>query len=155
MGCYAIVDLFRDGPLYIFVRSPSLAVKLGNRCLRLSSVSCTLVIVLYSVPSPVSAIKAHPRGGPGGTGPSPWDLPSTRFAGFIPLNYVICISATFVRNIFAMWKDGASLLHGSGLTFGRNFAPYWPLYKTISARALPLRKSWVRPSDCPVPRTQS
>ena len=30
---------------------------------------------------------AHPRGGPGGPGPSPWDLPVTRFSRFLLLNY--------------------------------------------------------------------
>ena len=46
---------------------------------------------------------AHPREGPGGPGPSPEDLPSTRFSGFLPLNCVICIFAACVRNIFAVW----------------------------------------------------
>ena len=48
----------------------------------------------------------------------PWDLPSTIFSGFLPLNCVICIFVAFVRMIFAMWEDGASLQHGSGLTLG-------------------------------------
>ena len=78
-----------------------------------------------------------------GPGPSPWDLSSTRFLGFLPLNYVLCIFVACVPNIFPMCEHRASLQHGSGLTLGSYFAPYRPLQ--ISARALPLRKSWVRP----------
>ena len=37
-------------------------------------------------------------------------------AGFLPLNYVICVFATRVLNLFAMWKDQRSLLHGEELT---------------------------------------
>ena len=44
---------------------------------------------------------AHPRGGPGGPGASPCDLSTTSFSGFLPLNYVICIFAAYVRKIFA------------------------------------------------------
>ena len=80
---------------------------------------------------------------------SPWDLFRTRFAGFLPLNYVICICAACVRNIFAMWDDWASLQHGSRLTLGWYFAPHWPLYQKIYAQALPLRKSCVRPYFLP------
>ena len=86
----------------------------------------------------------HPRGWSVGPGPSSWDLPSTRFSGFLPLNYVICIFAACMRNMFAMWEVRASLQHGSGLTLGWRFAPYWPLYIKKSPRALHLRKSWVR-----------
>ena len=53
-----------------------------------------------------------------GARPSPWDLPSTRFSGFLPSNYIVCIFAACVRKIFAMWKDRASLLYGSGITLG-------------------------------------
>ena len=48
---------------------------------------------------------AHQRGGPGGPGPSPWGLKSTRFSGFLPLYYMICVFATRVLKLFAMWKD--------------------------------------------------
>ena len=58
---------------------------------------------------------AHPRGGPW---PSPWDLPSTRLSWFLPFNYVICISAACVRQIFALCRDRGSLQHGSELTLG-------------------------------------
>ena len=34
---------------------------------------------------------AHPRGGPGGFAPPPWDLKNTIFSVFLPLNYVIYI----------------------------------------------------------------
>ena len=88
---------------------------------------------------------AHPRGRPGGSGPSPWDPPSTRCLGFILLNYIVCIFAACVRKLFAMWEDRASLQHGSAITFDWHFTPHWQLYKKVSARALPLRKSWVRP----------
>ena len=52
-----------------------------------------------------------------GPGPSPWNLPSTIFSGFLPLNYVIYIFAA-VPYIFAMWEDRARLQHGSGLALG-------------------------------------
>ena len=63
---------------------------------------------------------AHPRGGPGGRAAetSPWNLPGTRFSGFLPLNYVNCIFAACVRKIFAMWEDGRSLQHGRRLALG-------------------------------------
>ena len=60
--------------------------------------------------------RGAPKGRTQGPGPSPWDLPSTRFSGFILLNYIICIFAACVRNIFAMWEDRASLQYGIGLT---------------------------------------
>ena len=58
----------------------------------------------------------------------------------LSLNYVIRIFATCARKIFAMWKDRASLQRGSGLRTVDIFAPYWPLYKKISARPPPLEK---------------
>ena len=66
---------------------------------------------------------AHPRGG-GGPG---WNLSSARFSWFLPLNYVIWIVAAWVRMLFAMWEDRASLQHGDRLTLGEYFAPYWPV----------------------------
>ena len=50
-----------------------------------------------------------------GAGASPWDLPSTSFSEFLPLNYIIGILAACVRNIFCHVEDQASLQHGSGL----------------------------------------
>ena len=47
--------------------------------------------------------------GPGGGGPSSWDLKSTRFSGFLPLNYVIYVFATRVLKLFDMWRDPRSL----------------------------------------------
>ena len=110
----------------------------------------------------VPAELASPQGRTEGEGPgaralpllvlgrSPWDLPSTRFSEFLPLNCVICIFAAYLRNIFAMWKDRASLQHGSGLTYiltcrSRFRTLLATVYNKISARPLPLRKSWVRP----------
>ena len=60
----------------------------------------------------------HPRGGPGGPGPSPWDLLNTRFSGFLLLNYVLYNFAACVRMIFAMWEGRGSLQHGSVPTMG-------------------------------------
>ena len=59
---------------------------------------------------------ANPSGGPGGPGPSPWDLKNTIFSVFLPLNYVIFVFTTRVLKLFAMWKDQGSLLHGKELT---------------------------------------
>ena len=42
---------------------------------------------------------AHPRGGPEGPGPSPWDLKTTRFSVFLPSNYVIFVFASRVLKL--------------------------------------------------------
>ena len=44
--------------------------------------------------------EAYPRGTLKGLGPSPWDLPSGRFSGLFPFNYIIRIFAECVRKIF-------------------------------------------------------
>ena len=59
---------------------------------------------------------AHPRGGPGGPGPSPWDLENTRFSVCLPLSYVSFVLATCVLKLFALRKDRESRKHGKELT---------------------------------------
>ena len=50
--------------------------------------------------------KVVSRGAPtGGGARPPWDRKNTIFSGFLPLNYVICIFASCVFKLFAMWKD--------------------------------------------------
>ena len=108
---------------------------------RLSSAgSVSIHPLLPSSPS-VCLSGAHPGGG--GAGVPPWDLKSTIFSGFLPLNSVICIFSVGVLKFFAMWKDWGSLQCGSELTLGGHFAPYWPLYRKCSWP--PLRRSWMRP----------
>ena len=64
--------------------------------------------------SPLRWLKsgAHPRGGPGGPGPSPWDPKSTRFSVFLPLNYVIFVFATRIqRFLLCGWtKEACSMV---------------------------------------------
>ena len=85
--------------------------------------------------------EVHPRGGPERPGPSPWGIPSTRFSGFLPLNYIICIFSACGCIFFSIWEDRASLQNGSELTLGKynTYTSYWTLCIKNYVRALPLK----------------
>ena len=76
------------------------------------------MVYIYSV-----STRGAAKGGPGGSGPTPCDLPSTIF-----------------RILCALLQHGS----GSGLILGWYFATYQPQYAKMFTRGLPLRKSWVR-----------
>ena len=67
--------------------------------------------------------------------PTPWDLKKSWFSGILPLNYMVYLRvAAHVLSLY-LWEDRGSLQHGSELTWGWYFAPFWLLCRVIFAWA--------------------